>query len=215
VWSDVRKLCADPFPQPAGPTLAGLSTPRAPAARWGDATMMTLDRVSRGRWHLRFATLLVCSALVGVVTAACDSVPDPAACLDVPDGGCPDDNGAAVCQDVTCNAVYGCVNGKWVFEEACPMRASDAAADSSGDSIADSGSDTMASTVDTSIDVPAGANGGQGCVDLELPDCSLGTALACAAAVDCCGCEDIWICQGGGWVPWGGCTDAGLVPSGP
>ena len=31
----------------------------------------------------------------------------------------------------------------------------------------------------------------------QAPDCSLGFALACP--MGCCGCEDLFVCQGGGW----------------
>ena len=65
---------------------------------------------------------------------------------------------------------------------------------------------------DVSIDAPPGAYGGPGCVDLEQPDCSLGTALACGGTADCCGCQDLYVCSNGGWVPWGECTDAGITP---
>jgi hypothetical protein len=64
--------------------------------------------------------------------------------------------------------------------------------------------------VDASLDVPPGAYGGLGCVDLEAPDCSLGTALACGAA-DCCGCVDLYVCAAGAWTLWGACVDGGVL----
>jgi len=41
----------------------------------------------------------------------------------------------------------------------------------------------------------------------QPPDCPLATGFACATA--CCGCEDLFVCENGGWTPWGSCGDAG------
>jgi hypothetical protein len=145
--------------------------------------------------------------LVGLLVAsACNDPPTPAVCTDVPDGGCPQDNGPTVCQDPTCDAVYDCVDGKWVFDKACPAHPHDASAPT------DAADEAV--PPDVHIDAPPGAYGGPGCTDLETPDCSLGTALACVGATDCCGCQDVWICQNMGWTPWGQCADGGLVEKG-
>ncbi len=53
-----------------------------------------------------------------------------------------------------------------------------------------------------------GAAGGPGCPALENPDCTLALAASC---IGCCGCQDIYVCVGGGWNLWGSCGDAGLV----
>jgi hypothetical protein len=60
---------------------------------------------------------------------------------------------------------------------------------------------------DADIDAPPGAFGGPGCESLVVPDCALGVALACGAG--CCGCEDLYVCENGGWDLWGSCGDAG------
>ena len=63
------------------------------------------------------------------------------------------------------------------------------------------------------IDAPPGAFGGPGCGDLLEPDGALGVALACGAS--CCGCEDLFVCENGGWELWGTCGDAGPEQSIP
>jgi hypothetical protein len=62
-------------------------------------------------------------------------------------------------------------------------------------------------SIDASIDAPPGAFGGPGCPSLQTPDCALGLALACD--IHCCGCEDLFVCEEGGWALWGYCGDAG------
>ena len=141
-----------------------------------------------------------------IVVVACDNPPTPVACTDIPAGGCPQDNGADVCaRDKTCSAVYDCVDAKWVLDQTCPAHPHDASTDS-GDA-----SDASVAVEDVHIDAPPGAFGGPGCADLQTPDCSVGTALLCVNATGCCGCTDLWVCQGGGWVSWGVCGDAGVV----
>ncbi len=131
------------------------------------------------------------------------------ACTDIPDGGCPQDNGATVCDDPTCQRVYACVSGAWVLSQSCPARPQEAAAPEDAGAEASPGLDA---SFDAPLDaLPPGANGGPGCVDLQLPDCSLGSALACASSPDCCGCEALFVCQGGGWTVWGTCGDGGIV----
>ena len=157
------------------------------------------------------ARVVATVALVALLVAACSSPPTPVVCKDIPSGGCPQDNGADPCQDTCdCRAVYDCADGKWVFDRACPAEAPDACAAVQADA---SDAPNEGATRDVGIDAPPGSFGGPGCTDLEVPDCSLGTALLCMGATDCCGCQDLWICQGGGWVPWGVCGDAGAVPS--
>jgi len=151
------------------------------------------------------ARLAIAALLVAV---ACDNPPTPVACTDIPDGGCPQDNGASVCSgDHSCNAVYDCVDGKWVLDTTCPPHPHDASTDAS------EAGDANTTPEDVHIDAPPGSFGGPGCADLEVPDCSVGTALLCAGAIGCCGCEDLWVCQGGGWVSWGTCGDAGVMPN--
>ena len=135
---------------------------------------------------------------------ACDSTPPPITCYGIPPNGCPD-QGSATCTDPTCAAVYECqADGGWALAYSCPPPeggAPDADAGSDAPVIRDSGWD---------IDAPPGAFGGPGCIDLQQPDCPLGTVLICNA--QCCGCESLFVCADGGWDFWGVCTDAGPVP---
>jgi hypothetical protein len=153
---------------------------------------------------MKTGSLLVLMTLAVLVAGACDTTPVPAACTDIPDGGCPEDNGATVCVDPTCDAVYACSNGKWVFVQKCPPHPDDAGAPVEA-------SPTDATVPDVAFDAPPGSFGGPGCTDLETPDCSVGTALACVSTADCCGCQDLWVCQNAGWVLWGTCADGGLA----
>jgi hypothetical protein len=144
-------------------------------------------------------------AALTALAAACNESSPPAVCRDIPANGCPVDNGADACQDPTCAAVYWCQGGSWVLDHACPGFSPDAAphpVEASAD----------AGAPDVTIDAPAGAYGGPGCGDLQAPDCSLGTALACGAASDCCGCQDLFVCDNGGWSLWGECVDGGVTP---
>jgi hypothetical protein len=160
--------------------------------------------MTRGKWLSSFAMAgAVGLALAGA--AACDDGAPATPCVNVPENGCPAVDGVDVCAtDVTCPAVYQCQNGNWVLAQTCPPRA-----DAGSDAAADAGHHTTASDAD--IDAPPGAFGGPGCVDLQMPDCDLGAALVCGGASDCCGCQSLFVCQNGGWTPWGQCVDGGVV----
>jgi hypothetical protein len=141
--------------------------------------------------------LVAACALAGASLAGGCSQQPIMPCRDIPEGGCPVQGGTA-CQDPTCVAAYACeADGGWTLVRACPATDGgppDAGADAPGPS--DAGYD---------IDAPPGAFGGPGCLDLQPPDCPLGTALVCPNA--CCGCTDLYVCDDGGWDPWGVCTD--------
>ena len=47
-------------------------------------------------------------------------------------------------------------------------------------------------------------------VQTDASDCMLGLAMSCGA--DCCGCEDLYVCEDRGWTLWGSCGDGGIVP---
>lgn len=155
-------------------------------------------------------------AIVGLALAAAALAAIAVACSDqqiqschaIPAGGCPLAGNGAECQDPSCAAAYGCdeTTGTWIFDHACPAQDGGNVQDASTD--ADAGKDA---NFDANIDAPPGAFGGPGCVTLQPPDCPLGEALICSAG--CCGCSDLWVCNDGGWDPWGTCSDdAGIVP---
>ena len=120
-------------------------------------------------------------------------------CTNIPAGGCPLSHGVA-CEDPACEAIYACREGNvWELRAPCPGR------DAGGPT--DAFVPETSNAVDANIDAPPGAFGGPGCGDLMEPDCALGIALACGAT--CCGCEDLFVCENGGWELWGTCGDAG------
>lgn len=154
-------------------------------------------------------TLFV-SALVGTVLAAVISCSDAMTvnpCRDIPAGGCPLSNGVA-CEDPTCEAVYACLPSReWQLDHTCPAHEAGAPSDGSSEG-GDGGSDGPAEAArpfDANIDAPPGASGGPGCEPLQTPDCPLGFALACP--MGCCGCEDLFVCQGGGWNYYATCKE--------
>ncbi|HEY3818117.1 MAG TPA: hypothetical protein VGL81_13150 [Polyangiaceae bacterium] len=145
----------------------------------------------------------VAAALFAV--PACSDPPIPATCNDLAPPACPTEEDADVCVDVECASVYACNSGSWTFVQTCPNYSPEA-----GVHPVEAGPDTS-SELDAPFDAPPGTYGGPGCVDLEMPDCSLGTALACAGTADCCGCTDLYVCDSGGWEPWGECVDGGIT----
>lgn len=149
---------------------------------------------------MRFSARLVFSAAAWLVLA-CDSGPAPVTCYGIPDGGCPNE-GTDTCIDPTCAAVYDCLaDGGWGLDYTCPVR--------EGGAMDAPVTDSMPSDAGYDVDAPPGAFGGPGCVDLQTPDCPLGTVLVCGGG--CCGCQDLYVCDDGGWDIWGQCTDAGPV----
>jgi hypothetical protein len=154
----------------------------------------------------KLLTALALATAVAGLAAACDDPPAQNPCLDIPDGGCPGID-TTNCEDITCTAIYSCQpDGTWVLATACPAR--DAGVDSSPPPPKEAGPETGTIRKDAGINVP-GENGGPNCIDLEMPDCSLGEALACEQ--DCCGCQDLYVCQDIGWVLWGECGPDGGV----
>jgi hypothetical protein len=146
--------------------------------------------------------LSVVALSIGVVVlASCSDDPTPQPCTDIPAGGCPLSKGVA-CEDPSCVAVYACRAGNvWELDHTCPAHeAGPVAPDASSD--ADAAMEAS-HPFDASIDAPPGAGGGPGCAPLEAPDCALAVALACPSG--CCGCEDLFVCQNGGWSYYATC----------
>ena len=143
----------------------------------------------------------------GLFLACRDDSPPAQACRNIPAGGCPRSRGVA-CTDPACEAVYLCnEDGTWTLERTCPKR----------QELPDTAppppeGDGAAPATDAGFVVPPGANGGPGCLPLQSPDCSLGLGLSCTKG--CCGCEDLFVCENGGWTPWGVCGDAGVTKTG-
>lgn len=155
------------------------------------------------RLPIALVLLLPFAALLSLAPACDEAVPQP--CTGIPEGGCPLSRGVA-CEDLACEAVYACRPGNvWELQEHCPPR-------DGGRAPFDSAAPDPPPPArpDAAVDAPPGAHGGPGCVSLQVPDCALGVALACGP--DCCGCEDLYVCEDGGWSLWGVCTEAGIDP---
>jgi hypothetical protein len=141
---------------------------------------------------------LVLSALLAIAFA-CSEGSTAAPCTDIPLGGCPISRGVA-CDDPACEAVYACRPGNvWELQKRCPP--------SDGGGLRDAFVPPEP-PIDAAFDAPPGAFGGPGCESLQSPDCALGVVLACPNG--CCGCEDLFVCENGGWTLWGTCGDGGI-----
>ena len=142
------------------------------------------------------------AALAIFVSASCSDGETAQACTDIPAGGCPLSRGVA-CADTACEATYACLPGNvWELRDRCPARPDAGVKDTSPPDVAP--------IVDAAFDAPPGAYGGPGCGQLQQPDCALGTALVCPPGAGCCNCEDLFVCENGGWVLYGTCGDGGI-----
>jgi hypothetical protein len=149
-----------------------------------------------GLGFLFILSLFACSAF--------DNPPAPHACNGIPSGGCPG-SGTDNCVDPMCSAIYTCEDdGGWSFSATCPAREA---------GVPDARPDVDLRR-DADFDVPPGATGGPGCVDLQCGDCTLSLALACPSD-ECCGCQNVFVCDDGGWNLWGSCGEGGALEPTP
>jgi hypothetical protein len=156
------------------------------------------------------ASIAIVASLVALAAPGCEASDNASLCKEVPAGGCPLSYGHA-CDDPLCEAAYACnPDGTWTLDHVCPAR--DAAADDASSPDANDSADALGASDAPPFDAlaidAAGASGGPGCIALEPPECPLATALACPKG--CCDCEDLFVCDDGGWSPWGTCDDAGV-----
>jgi hypothetical protein len=154
---------------------------------------------------IRVAALLgalaITSAAVVALAPGCVTTQDQSPCNNIPDGGCPGID-TTNCVDPTCFSIYTCQpNDTWTLAAVCPPH--EAGTEAEPPPI-----DAAAGMRDVNVDV-VGAFGGPGCVDLEFPDCTLGEAKVCGPG--CCCCDDLFVCEDGGWIPWGECLDGAVV----
>lgn len=150
-----------------------------------------------------FAVLAL--AGTGAAIFACDGEKIDVTCDQIPDGGCPASGDADLCTaDPTCAAVYTCTDKRWIRLTTCAARPSEPDAAPA----VDASSSKDASAFDGSL--PEGAWGGPGCLDLQLPDCSLGLASTCGGK-SCCDCEDVFVCSGGAWALYGSCQNGQIT----
>src|SRR5258708_5344640 len=64
--------------------------------------------------------LLLGGALAPALVASCGDLPEPLLCGEIPPGGCPSGRGGT-CDDLTCAALYDCVDGAWTPTKTCPI----------------------------------------------------------------------------------------------
>jgi hypothetical protein len=134
---------------------------------------------------------VTCGLAVALAACADDGPALPEGCGAIAAGGCPG-NSLAACADEACDFVASCsaVTGRWMPVATCPARVRDAGVDAS-------------SSIDGAAS-PGDAGAAVGCPPLQVPDCSEAMRAACGAG--CCGCEDVFRCEGGGWVYLGICV---------
>lgn len=151
-----------------------------------------------GTSHVAFIAGTLGALVLAAMPSCADDGPTVEACTAIPAGGCPLSRGVA-CADETCEAVYACRPGNvWELDHMCPPRDGGVRREAGTDASLDA-----SAPFDAGADAPPGANGGPGCGPLQAPDCALGLALACSAG--CCGCEDLFVCDNGGWTYWSTC----------
>jgi len=162
------------------------------------------------KYGLACGLALILGAGIAVTLACNDAVDVLPSCGEIPAGGCP--QRGDTCEDRTCDTVYTCTaDGVWSLVEKCPLHEGGLPDAGAVDAAQDAAPERDASFLQG---VP-GASGGPGCEDLEQPDCPLSRMQYCPSN-QCCQCEDLYYCQGGGWQSWGACNDGGgLSPNSP
>ena len=141
--------------------------------------------------------------LGAAVWTACQGSETGPSCGVIPPGGCPVEGGGS-CDDATCTAIYSCAaNDVWVHVQTCPP-GPDGGAGGGGGGSPDAGPCTPAV-----VEVDAGLLG-EGCEDLEAPDCPI-EAVSCQETVCLTsGCDTFYVCtEDGDWVVVANCDDSG------
>lgn len=124
---------------------------------------------------------------------ACGSYPEAIPCGQIPPDGCPLSRGGT-CDDATCAAIYGCVDGVWHHVETCSNMPQDA------------GTGPDACTIVT-IDRTGETTGCK--PDLQNPDCPVAAAEQCASTVCQSECIDFFLCTKDGWSVVAYCNEDG------
>lgn len=146
------------------------------------------------------------AALAIVATyAGCQGAPDLELCGEIPAGGCPIGRGGT-CDDVTCAALYDCVEGKWTQVDLCPPENGGGGAGGEG------GDAGVPACITTSLDA---GSAGTCHPDLQVPDCPIEAAQGCPDSICLTGCIDFFGCSSDGWVPVAYCDDEGHIVTSP
>jgi hypothetical protein len=151
---------------------------------------------------MRCALVLSALFLLGAAAgAACEGLPALPSCEGLPAGGCPVEGGGS-CNDTSCTAIYECnADSVWQHVKTCPPRPD---AGGAGGGSPDAGPCTPAV-----VEVDAGPLG-QGCPDLEAPDCPIDAVSCQETACVTSGCDTFYVCsETGVWVVAANCDDSG------
>ena len=133
--------------------------------------------------------LLLAGLLVG-----CGSSDGVLLCGQIPADGCPQGRGGS-CTDITCAALYDCVEGDWTEVEHCEGGGTTAGSTASGAGGCEVAQIDHAGEID-------------GCTpDLLEPDCPAVAAEVCAPCET--GCADFLLCTDSGWIDVAACDESG------
>ncbi len=148
----------------------------------------------------RLASLLALLVipLAFALPAACGGGSGLLLCGQIPEDGCPIGRGGT-CDDLTCAALYDCVDGAWRLVEPCP---------GGGQDNLDGGTnpDGCAKPV---IDHTGEKTG---CTpDLQNPDCPAVAAEQCYETVCLTDCIDFFLCTEAGWDLVAYCNEEGAI----
>jgi len=148
--------------------------------------------------------IVVSTIACGMAAPSCASELSAQRCTSIPVGGCPLSRGVA-CEDPACVAVYACnPDTTWQFVRACDGRDASASTDVAPDATLGEVADAaLGSVYDASFD-PSMSSSSSQCLSLQLPDCPVEIAQACSSG--CCGCEEWFRCESGGWTYVGSCN---------
>jgi hypothetical protein len=140
--------------------------------------------------------------LLAVAISGCPTLPAPVLCGEIPEDGCPVGRGGT-CDDVTCGALYDCVDGKWVSTKVCDHTGGGTGGGAHDGGVPPDGGQCTPVSIDTE---------GQAtdCTpDLESPDCPVEAAFPCVETACLTGCVDFFLCTSMGWVDAAYCMDDG------
>lgn len=135
-----------------------------------------------------------------LLALACDGA-QVRPCGQIPGAGCPIGRGGT-CEDVTCDALYDCVEGEWSLVAQCdnPVTASA----STGAGAAGGQGGCAPAIIDHTTEV-------RGCTpDLQEPDCPAVAAETCPSPC-LTGCVDFFLCEARGWELVAYCDRSGSI----
>lgn len=150
--------------------------------------------------------LLFLPLAAALAAASCQDYPPLQTCGEIPADGCPVGRGGT-CDDVTCSALWDCVNGAWVHVQTCNNPEGGAQDGDAGRG--DAGPVEAGTCTPVTIDMSGKTTD---CTpDLMDPDCPVEAAEGCAETACVTGCADFYLCTNEGWIDVAYCTDDGQL----